>query len=356
MEPRVSFGYWLRRRRKALDLTQLELAQRVGCARVTIQKIELDERRPSGEIAQQLAQVLAIPPDEQATFLQCARGERAVDRLSGQLIASGVSASIQARSPRRRRVPVPLTPLIGRAHEVAAISLLAQRPDVRLVTLTGTGGTGKTRLAFQVAADLEADFADGVAVVELAPLRAPALVAPAIAQTLGVQEGGGQGIGEQLQAYFRDKHLLLVLDNFEHLLAAAPLVAELLHAAPGLTVLVTSRAVLHLSGEHEVPVAPLPVPDPQLPVEALAENEAVRLFVARAQAVTPAFQLTGPTAVAVAAICRHLEGLPLAIELAAARSKVLAPAALLARLRSRLTVLTGAARRAGAPADHPGNH
>src|SRR5919199_2141961 len=148
MEPTAAFGAWLRQRRKALDLTQETLARRVGCAEVTIQKIEADERRPSREVAVRLAHALEVPATEQELFIRCARGERAADRLPVPTMQAGVPTVIQ--TPRHATLPAPLTPLIGRAHEVAAVCLLVQRPDVRLVTLTGVGGTGKTRLAFQV--------------------------------------------------------------------------------------------------------------------------------------------------------------------------------------------------------------
>jgi non-specific serine/threonine protein kinase len=224
---------------------------------VTLQKIEAEERRPSNEIAGRLAEALELPPEERTTFIKVARAELGVHRLAP---ASGASARLPAARLRQNHLPVPLTPLIGRAHEVAALNLLLQRDDVRLLTLTGVGGTGKTRLAMEVAGGLQHDFADGITFVELAPLSDPDLVATTIAQALVVQEAPGQPLLAQIKAYLRDKQHLLVLDNFEHLLAAAPLVTDLLRAAPRLTVLVTSRAVLRLSGEHEYPVLPLNVP------------------------------------------------------------------------------------------------
>src|SRR5919199_1035129 len=516
MDESTSFGAWLKQRRKALDLTQEELARHLGCATVTLQKIELDERRPSKDIAERLAVTLEIAPEERPTFLKVARAELSVERLSslpavpadqpaphpplpsgtvtwlftdleqstvlwehhpqamataldrhdallreaiqayggtvvkatgdgvhaafaiapaalaavlaaqralqrepwgdtgplrvrmalhtgaaeeragdyygpavnrtarllavghgGQVLLSHTTADLvrdqlpdgvavqdlglhrlkdlqrpehtfQLGAPdlpsdfpplttldaRPNNLPVQRDPLIGREQEVAAVLQLLRRTDVGLVTLTGSGGTGKTRLALQVATDLLDAFPDGVWFVDLAPITDPALVVSTIAHTLGITEVGGHALGDTLTASLRDKHLLLLLDNFEQV------------AAPALTVLVTSRAPLHLSGEHEVPVPPLALPDPtQPPTPArLAQSAAVALFIARAQAVTPAFQLTPANAAAVAEICLRLDGLPLAIELAAMRTKLFAPDALLARLQRRLPLLTGGAR------------
>jgi predicted ATPase/DNA-binding CsgD family transcriptional regulator len=247
-------------------------------------------------------------------------------------------------------LPVQLTPLLGRAQEVAAACTLLRRPDVRLTTLTGTGGIGKTRLALQVATDLLADFADGVCFVSLAPVSDPDLVVPTIAQTLGLKDTGGQPLLELLKASLSEKRLLVLLDNFEQVLAAASQLSELLVACPHLKLLVTSRAVLHLRGEHEFPVPPLALPDlTQLPErETLAQVAAVALFLQRARATKPDLQLTSSNARAIAQICVQLDGLPLAIELAAARSKLLPPPALLARLVQRLAVLTSGAQDAPA--------
>jgi predicted ATPase/class 3 adenylate cyclase len=243
-------------------------------------------------------------------------------------------------------LPVQPTPLIGREREVATLQQMLRRAEVRLVTLTGPGGTGKTRLALQVGADLLEEFGDGVFFVDLAPIRDPGLVASTVAQTLGVRETGGASLVESLKRYLREKQLLLVLDNFEQVLDAAPTVAELLGAARRLKVLVTSRAVLRVRGEQEFPVPPLALPDPRRlpPVEALSQYAAVELFIQRAVNARADFTVTNENAPAVAEICHRLDGLPLAIELAAARVRLLPPQAMLARLESRLKLLTGGAR------------
>jgi predicted ATPase/DNA-binding CsgD family transcriptional regulator len=256
----------------------------------------------------------------------------------------------QLEYPPTSLLPAQLTPLLGRDEAVASVCALLQRQDVRLLTLTGPGGIGKTRLALQVARELLPSFADGVFFVPLAPVSDPEQVMPALAQALGLRETGDWPLLERLYIALREKHLLLLVDNFEQVTAAAPRLLELLAHCPAVKLLVTSRAVLHLRGEYEFAVAPLTLPDPEhvADSDALAQSAAVALFVQRAQALKPDFQITPANARAVAEICARLDGLPLAIELAAARIKLLPPQALLARLEDRLRVLTSAAQDAPA--------
>jgi predicted ATPase/DNA-binding CsgD family transcriptional regulator len=265
----------------------------------------------------------------------------------GLSVAERALLVTSAHQPRQsdadRAAPQPLTSFIGRDRELAALTDLVwgKSSSARLVTLTGPPGTGKTRLALRLTAEPE-NQADGVWFVPLASIRDPTLIAHAVAQALGMRDASSERVVERVIAFLRLRSALLVLDNFEHVLAGAPLIGRLLEHCPQLKVVVTSRAPLRLYGEHEFLVPPLSAPDAAtgLPVERLMQSDAVRLFVERAEAVRFDFQLTDATGPAVAEICRRLDGLPLAIELAAARSKTLSPQALVARLGDRLSLLT----------------
>jgi predicted ATPase/class 3 adenylate cyclase/DNA-binding XRE family transcriptional regulator len=534
MDNEDSFGRWLKRRRKRLDLTQAELARRVGCAEGTIRRLEADELRSSKQLAELLAERLDIPPIDRMAFVSFARGmpdgepptfpdQPAVPRSAGAgdyrapvLLPSGtvtylftdvegstrlweqhpaamrdalarhdailraaiaahagaifktvgdavcaafasapaaLAAALEAQrtlqaeqweatGPLRVRMalhtgtaaleagdyvglalsrvarilaagyggqlllslatqelvrnhlppgvglrdlgthllkdltrpehlyqvvaedlpadfpplrtldvrptnlPAQPTRLIGREQELEHLCAQLQAPDMRLVTLTGPGGVGKTRLAQQVAVELLDKIADGISFVDLAPIRDPSLVVSTIAQALGLSETAGQALRDRLNDYLRDKQMLLILDNFEQVVEAVPVVTDLLARCPRLRVLVTSREGLRVRGEQEVAVLPLARPEPSqlLPLAALSQYAAVALFIERARDVQPDFTVTNTSAPAVAEICYRLDGLPLAIELAAARCRLFAPQALLGRLGQRLNLLTGGAR------------
>jgi predicted ATPase/class 3 adenylate cyclase len=291
-----------------------------------------------------------LPPETHLRDL----GERRLKDLSRperifQLTAPDLPSEfppLKTLETHTNNLPLQATPLIGREREVEAVCGLLRSPETRLLTLLGTGGTGKTRVGLQVAAELVDDFEDGVFFVPIAAITDPTLVAPTIARALGLSEGGARPAEELLEGYLRDRRTLLLLDNLEQVLEAAPVVDRLLSTAAGLKILATSRTPLGLYGEYEFPIPPLSLPDPESlpPLENLTEYEAVRLFVERARAVRPDFSLAEDNAPAVVEICERLDGLPLAIELAAARIKLLTPQVLLDRLGNRLKILTGGAR------------
>jgi non-specific serine/threonine protein kinase len=356
-----TISIWTKPRRRAIDLTQEELADCVGCSTITIQKIELGERRPSKQMALRLVECLRIPLEEQEDFVRLARGNggeftmpdlaespaNGAEQLPALPPSSARASAVPSGYSPPNNLPMSLTPLLGREEAVAnANEYLLMPRGARLLTLTGAPGIGKTRLSMQVAAELLPHFDEGVFFVQLAPISDPSQVALAIAATLGLAESGSGLMEHNLNNYLTGKNILLVLDNFEHVLDAAPLVLELLSSCPGLKVLVTSREALHVPGEQQFPVSPLDLPDPaRLPnLQALPHYPAIALFLERAQAVDPAFRLSEENALDITTICTRLDGLPLAIELAAARVRLLSTAEMSARLDRQLSLLTGSAR------------
>ena len=350
-QPPATLGAWVRQRRKLLSLTQNDLGRLLACSKVMVNKIEGNERRPSIQMTRLLIRHLKIPPKQRAAFIELARPELSVEQINE--LAAPYSHTAGGAAPRRASsLPMPPTPLIGRAQEVAAVCALLLDPDVRLVSLTGAGGMGKTRLAIQAAVELAEQFTDGCRFVPLSALQSPDALIATIARGLGIKEDRERTLDEAVLHWLAAKDILLVLDNFEQIILAAKKVAELLAWAPGLKLLITSRTVLHLSGEYEFVVPPLRFVAAQNSLSSadLVGSPAVALFVQKARAARADFVLTSENSVTVARICARLDGLPLAIELAASRSKFLTPADLLARLEGSapddgpLDVLSGGAQ------------
>jgi predicted ATPase/DNA-binding XRE family transcriptional regulator len=333
----LPFGKWLKQRRKTLDLTKEELAQRVGCSFSAIEKIESGERRPSRQVAGLLAECLGIPPDERDAFARFARSEpqQALTTQPGEI---PTASPWRAAYRERTNLPLPLTSLVGRTHQVEEVKNLLLRERARLVTLTGPPGIGKSRLSLEAASELADDFEDGVFFVPLSSINDSGLVLPAIARLLHIQEAANGSLADSLKKYLRDKSALLVLDNFEQVIDASPSVADLLNSSPWLKVLVTSREPLRVRGERRFIVPPLDLPDLEhLPgTAALLECSSIALFVERAQESNPNFELSDESAKVVAALCSRLDGLPLAIELVATSQNVFSPETLLKAMEDSL--------------------
>jgi predicted ATPase/DNA-binding XRE family transcriptional regulator len=327
----VSFGEWLRRQRKARGLTQEQLALQISCSTSALKKIEAEERHPSTQIVEQLAEIFDIPPDERKAFLHFARGDW---QSAPTEIKQWLPWHPSTDSPASN-LPARLTSLIGREKEITNVFEYLSKEDIRLVTLIGPPGIGKTRLSTEVARAALSGFPGGVFFIALAPLDDPNLIAPTICQTLGLLEAIDPFPLSRLEKGIGDRKLLLVLDNVEHLIEeAATLVSHLLPACPGLKILATSREALRVLGEWVYSVPPLKVPQVNsfIAMETVSQFSALTLFAERARAARSDFVLNANNIKTVALICARLDGLPLAIELIAARARFMSPQTLLTKL------------------------
>jgi predicted ATPase/DNA-binding XRE family transcriptional regulator len=336
MSETISFGTWLRQRRRALDLTQKALAEQVGCAEITLRRMEADSYKPSTELALVLLEKLGIPESERPQWVRFARGFSSLPENS---------PSPQSEHPNN--LPHQLTSFIGREKEIAEVVHLVTTHH--LVTLTGAGGTGKTRLSLQVASELLTAFPDGIWQVDFTPINETLLVPYTVANLFGLREPGDAkpSITELLVDHFRSRQALLIFDNCEHLIEAIAKLADLLvQSSMKLHILATSREALGIKGEMIYRVPSLKNPVPELGLASLMESESVRLFVERASDSVVGFSLTPNNASAVAQICIRLDGIPLALELAAARIKIMTVEEIASRLDNRFQLLTNGARTA----------
>ncbi|HET6596805.1 MAG TPA: tetratricopeptide repeat protein [Anaerolineales bacterium] len=347
MQEQHSFGYWLRLKRKALELTREALADRVGCSVSTIRKLEDEERRPSAQIAELLAEIFKIPTTERPAFLRFARGDwRSAPSPGDEETPWRISTPALPQQPRSN-VPATFTSLIGRNKDIAAVQDYLTNPAIRLVTLIGPGGIGKTRLSIASASKSLDEFSDGVFFVALAPLDQPSLIPSATLQALGYIEKNNLSPEERLIEGIANKRMLLVLDNCEHLIDdIARFASSLLSACSHLKILTTSREALRIPGEwlYSVPALDMPKEYSIVNVETISEFPALALFAERARAARSDFALNAENIRAVASICTRLDGLPLAIELIAARVKTLSIEQIAARLDDRFALLTSSSR------------
>ena len=341
----ISFGEWLRRNRRSLGLTQAQLAGKVNCATITLRKIEAEERKPSAQIAEQLAHILEIPDIEHNVFVNFARGD-------WHMVPAGGKANYPWHSTTATNnihIPARLTTLVGRDNDISSVKILLSDSNVRLVTLAGPPGVGKTHLSQGIAHAIHQQFPEGVFFVSLASIKGENLIAATILKSLGMKGPTTKSSLESLIHAVADKQTLLILDNIEHLIKpASKLIYKLLMACPRLKILATSREVLRLNGEQVYPVLPLEIPTElqlkSLDINTASQFSALALFTERARAVQPTFSLNQENLQAVVKICEQLDGLPLAIELLATRIKLMTPQVLLSHM-NRQFILTVKAPR-----------